>query len=251
MARDGRTIFVPEHGRGGVCRDVDRTGARHAGPGGGARYNPCVIAQLTGTVARTAAPFVVLDVHGVGYRVAVPLSVLEQLPAEGQSVTLRTHLMVREDDLSLYGFLEETELQVFELLLTVSGVGPKAALALLSALGGAGLARAVASEDVRSLTRVPGIGAKTAQRLVLELREKLAALGYERKVDQIAATGQTKARTGNAGLVDDVASALVNLGYNRADAQRAAEVALEEQLKTVASPEFAPLLRAALNRLTR
>jgi holliday junction DNA helicase RuvA len=210
-----------------------------------------VIAQLTGVVAQTASPYVVLDVHGVGYRVAVPLSVLERLPADGQPVTLKTHLLVREDDLSLYGFLDDLELQVFLLLLTVSGVGPKAALALLSALGGAGLARAVSSEDVRSLTKVPGIGAKTAQRLVLELKEKLFALGFERKVDQLATSGQVAVKTGNAALVDDVVSALVNLGYNKADAGRAADAALAEVLSGTSAPEFAPLLRAALNRLTR
>lgn len=210
-----------------------------------------MIAQLTGVVAQTASPFVVLDVHGVGYRVAVPLSVLERLPPQGESVTLVTHLLVREDDLSLYGFLDDLELQVFLLLLTVSGVGPKAALALLSALGGAGLARAVSSEDVRSLTKVPGIGAKTAQRLVLELKEKLFALGFERKVDQLATSGQVAAKTGNAALLDDVVSALVNLGYNKADAGRAADAALAEVLSGTSAPEFAPLLRAALNRLTR
>lgn len=210
-----------------------------------------MIAQLTGTVVRTASPVVVLDVHGVGYKVFVPLSALEKLPPAGESVTLVTHLLVREDDLSLYGFLEEVEQRVFELLLTVSGVGPKAALALLSALGGDGLAQAVSAEDVRSLTKVPGVGAKTAQRLVLELKEKLFALGFERKVEHLAAVDRVQKKTGNAALLDDVVSALTNLGYHKADAQRAADAALTEQLQKGGVPEFAALLRAALNRLTR
>lgn len=210
-----------------------------------------MIAQLTGKVVRVATPVVVLDVHGVGYRVSVPLSVIEKLPAGGEAVTLITHLIVREDELSLYGFLEESDQQVFELLLTVSGVGPKAALALLSALGGDGLARVVSAEDVRAITKTPGIGPKLAQRLVLELKDKLFALGFTRKVEHLAAVGQVKVRNANEQLVDDVVSALVNLGYHKTDAQRSAEYALGEALKTENAPAFATLLRAALNRLTR
>ena len=210
-----------------------------------------MIAQLTGIVARTAAPVVVLDVNGVGYRVSVPLSVLERLPPLGEKATLFTHMIVREDDLSLYGFLEEIEQKVFELLLSVTGVGPKAALALLSALGGEGLARAVGSEDERVLVRVPGIGAKTAKLIVIALKEKLFALGFERKVEGLAATEKTRRRTGSDALADDVASVLGNLGYNKADAQRAADAALREMLDAGDAPQEATLLRAALNRLTR
>jgi Holliday junction DNA helicase RuvA len=209
-----------------------------------------VIAQLTGLVARVAAPFLVLDVHGVGYKVAVPLSVLEALPPAGTPVTLATHTQVREDDISLYGFLEEIDLRVFELLLTVTGVGPKAALGLLSALSADELARAVGGEDVRTLTRVPGIGAKTAQRMVLELRDKLTALGFERRVEAFASRQNVKQKDVGQAVIEDVVSALINLGYNKTEAQRAADVALEEKLKTGPVPEFAVLLRGALNRLT-
>ncbi len=212
-----------------------------------------MIAQLTGLVARVATPFVVLDVSGVGYKVAVPLSTLERLPAPGspEKVTLLTHMLVREDDLSLYGFSEELELKVFELLLTVQGVGPKVALALLSALGGAGLAQTVGAEDVRGLSKVPGIGAKTAQRLILDLKDKLFALGFERRVEGLAATGRVVAKSGNAQLLEDVLSALMNLGYNKGEAQKAADAALDEALKTEPSPQFPLVLRAALNRLTK
>lgn len=210
-----------------------------------------MIAQLTGKVVRVATPVVVVDVNGVGYRVSVPLSVIEQLPADGSPVTLITHMIVREDDLSLYGFLEESDQQVFELLLTVSGVGPKVALALLSALGGDGLARVVSSEDVRAITKTPGIGPKLAQRLVLELKDKLAAYGFSRKVEHLATAATVKVRSANDQLLDDVSSALINLGYNKNDALKAAELSLTEALKTDNSPQFATILRAALNRLTR
>ena len=123
-----------------------------------------MIAQLRGHVVRVAAPTLVLDVNGVGYRVSVPASVLENLPTDGTPLTLITHMQVREDDMSLFGFLDDQELEVFNLLLSVSGVGPKASLAMLSALGSVGIAKAVAGEDVRTLTKVPGIGTRTAQR---------------------------------------------------------------------------------------
>lgn len=205
-----------------------------------------MIAQLTGTVVHAGAPHVVLDVHGVGYKVAVPLSVLEHLPKTGEPVTLLTHMLVREDDLSLYGFLDSVEREVFEHLLSVSGVGPKAALAILSALGGAGLARAIASDDVRGLVRVPGIGSKTAQRLILELRDKLGGLGLAAKADALAPAKSPEAKPTT--VVDDVVSALVNLGYNRGDAGKAADVAAAD---APGGTDFATLLRAALNRLTR
>lgn len=131
-----------------------------------------MIAQLRGYVVRVAAPTLVLDVNGVGYRVSVPASVLENLPPDGTPLTLITHMQVREDDMSLFGFLDDQELEVFNLLLSVSGVGPKASLAMLSALGSVGIAKAVAGEDVRTLTKVPGIGTRTAQRLVVDLRRK-------------------------------------------------------------------------------
>jgi holliday junction DNA helicase RuvA len=212
-----------------------------------------LIAQLTGTVAGATAPFVVLDVNGVGYKVAVPLSTLERLPPPGspEKVTLLTHMLVREDDLSLYGFLDELERRVFELLLTVQGVGPKVALALLSALGGPGLAQTVGAEDVRGLSKVPGIGAKTAQRLILDLKDKLFALGFERRVEGLAATGKVAVKSSNVQLLEDVISALMNLGYNKAEAQKAADAALDDALKTETAPQFPLVLRAALNRLTK
>ena len=210
-----------------------------------------MIAQLRGNVARSSGGFIVLDVGGVGYKVFVPVTVLESLPEPGQPVTLHTHTLVREDDLSLYGFLAEIDLEAFELLLTVSGVGPKAALALLSAMTAEDLAQAIGAEDVRAITRTPGIGPKTAQRMVLELRDKFARMGFTRQVDRLAAGAQVKKKDEAASLADDVTSALMNLGYNKTEAQRAAAAALDEKLKSDAAPKFADVLRAALNRLTK
>ena len=212
-----------------------------------------MIAQLNGSVAWTAdtSGYLVLDVGGVGYKVNVTVPVLTTAPAPGQPLKLVIHTLVREDDISLYGFADAQDLRVFELLLTVSGVGPKVALGLLSALAAADLAQAVSGEDVRTLTRVPGIGAKTAQRMVLELKDKFAALGFERRLTGDAASGRTsrKAEPGEA-AVDDVVAALINLGYNKAESQRAAEGAREAMTKASETPAFAGLLRASLNRLT-
>ena len=196
------------------------------------------------------APFLVLDVGGVGYKIFVPLSVLEALPPEKEKVTLQITMIVREDDMSLYGFLDTTEREVFEQLLTVSGVGPRAGLALLSKLTAEELAGAVATEDIRTLTKVPGIGLKTAQRMVLELKEKLKTLGYNTTVGRLAATDGVQKKNTNIGLIEDVSSALQNLGYTKTDALKSAEAALEEKLKTNSTPTFAEVLRSALNRLT-
>ena len=215
-----------------------------------------MIAQLRGHVVRVAAPTLVLDVNGVGYRVSVPASVLENLPTDGTPLTLITHMQVREDDMSLFGFLDDQELEVFNLLLSVSGVGPKASLAMLSALGSVGIAKAVAGEDVRTLTKVPGIGTRTAQRLVVDLKEKMLPIGL--------GAGPTTTPVGGAkpsvvaqpavhpnALIADVISALQNLGYPKADAMKAGESAHEKLQGAGVLPEFATLLRAALSHLSR
>lgn len=210
-----------------------------------------MIAELTGIVSRTSGSFLVLNVGGVGYKVSVPLTVLERLPENSEPLTLMIHTQVREDDISLYGFLEQTELSVFELLLSVSGVGPKVALGLLSASTADDLAQAISSEDVRSLTRVPGVGAKTAQRMVLELKDKIAQFGFERRVDQIKSGDSVKKRDSNLDLHEDAVSALTNLGYAKPESQRAVDLALKEMLEKTSEPKFADLLRASLNKLTK
>lgn len=132
-----------------------------------------MIAFLTGKVAAKGAGYCLLEVGGVGYRLSMSTSSLAALPAVGDAVTVHTHLHVREDELSLFGFECDAERTAFEQLITVSGVGPKVALATLSALSPAALAMAVGSEDIATISSVPGIGKKTAQRIILDLKDKL------------------------------------------------------------------------------
>jgi len=202
-----------------------------------------MIAHLSGKLVRMESTFVILDVGGVGYKVSVPVSVLTTF-AEGGQAALHIHMHVRAEEISLYGFAEANDQRVFELLLSVTGIGPKVALSILSAMDSDTLARAVVGEDTKTLVRIPGLGLKTAQRLVLELKDKMSALLFERKVDQ----SQVKsARPEPGDILDDVVDGLVNLGYNRNDAHKAAEAALQ------ASADKANIglaLRASLNILT-
>jgi Holliday junction DNA helicase RuvA len=163
-----------------------------------------VIARLRGTVAARTATGVVLDVGGVGYLVAATPAVAARV---GEQATVETYLHVREDALQLYGFASADERELFELLLGVSGVGPKVALAIVSGSTPAELRRAIAREDTARFEAIPGIGRKTAQRVVLELKEKLAAYGFD---EAPAAGGSPLAR-----------EALVELGWSLVDADRA------------------------------
>jgi holliday junction DNA helicase RuvA len=132
-----------------------------------------VIGRVRGTIARLGTDAVVIDVGGIGYEVAVPVSALVELPGVGEDAVLHTHLHVREDQLALYGFATSDDRDLFRMLLGVSGVGPKVGLAILSTMDADGLRRVVASEDVAALTAVPGIGKRSAQKLLLELRPRL------------------------------------------------------------------------------
>ncbi len=201
-----------------------------------------MIAQLTGRIAVKEINSVVLDVGGVGYRLSVPLSVTENLASSSETVTLYTHLVVREDELTLYGFLNQDELKVFEMLIGVNGVGPKVALSLLSASHADELARAIANRELSSLTRTPGVGPKLAQRLILELADRMAEISLEAKI--VALTGKPDQGTVQR---DDVMEALINLGYSRADARRAADIAISNFPLT---DDHAAVIRAALNWLT-
>lgn len=180
-----------------------------------------MIARLSGVVTERGAGFVVVDVHGVGYLVHVTDA--DRLPAPSQDVVLHTSLQVREDSMTLYGFPQAGSRRLFELLLSSSGVGPKLALAALGTLDGQLLRAAIAAGDIAVLTRVPGIGKKVAERLVLELRDKVGGGG--------AGTGDTPAvavGTGGSDDVADVREALVGLGYPAAQAQVAVNQAVAE-----------------------
>jgi len=179
-----------------------------------------VIGRLRGTLLEKQPPELVLDVGGVGYELEAPLSTFYDLPAVGETATLYTHLIVREDAHLLYGFARESERRLFRVLLRVSGVGAKMALAVLSGMGADDFARSIESDDVTALTKVPGIGRKTAQRLIVEMRDRL---DDDLRGVLPAATGTAAAEgepaPGGASVGDAIA-ALVALGYRNAEADR-------------------------------
>jgi len=196
-----------------------------------------MIAQLRGSLGDKRPNQVLVDVGGVGYLVHIPLSTFYALGDLHSNVTLLIHTQVREDAISLYGFLSAREKHLFELLISASGVGPALALKILSGMSVDDLVPAVRSGDLARLTRIPGVGRKTAERMIVELRDKLAAMEIPEDARKPVAT------TGTSG---DVVSALLNLGYD----QHAAEQAVERAGKNVASETFEPLLRGALQELT-
>jgi holliday junction DNA helicase RuvA len=198
-----------------------------------------VIAWLRGRLLEKSPTRVILDVQGVGYDIAVPVSTFYALGEPGVEVILRVHTHVREDALSLYGFLTAFELAVFERLIATSGIGPKLALAVLSGIEAAELVQAIQRSDVARLTRIPGVGRKTAERICLELKDRLP-------VAESAAAGAPAAAPEDA-LRDDLVSALVNLGYHRS----AVDKVLDRQLSTAPPPPFDAALRAALKDLAR
>lgn len=183
---------------------------------------PAVIGRLRGEIVYKHPPQLMLDVGGVGYELDAPMSTFYDLPGVGEQVTLLTHLAVREDAQILYGFLREGDRALFRNLLKVTGVGARMALAILSGMDAERFALCIQQEDVAALTRVPGIGKKTAQRLVMEMRDRLdslpAGLAAGAPSSMPAAGGE------DSGLADAV-SALVSLGYRPVDANRMARAA--------------------------
>ncbi len=176
-----------------------------------------MIALLRGRLLEKQPGRVIVDVQGVGYDVAIPLSTFYPLPEPGAEVSLRIHTHVREDALALFGFGTSLELQVFERLIAVSGIGPKLALAVLSGIEPQELVSAVQRGDIARLTAIPGVGKKTAERIGLELKDRLSLA--------IAGTGAAGLPPG-AGVRDDLVSALLNLGYHRPLVERAVDAAL-------------------------
>jgi len=196
-----------------------------------------MIAQLRGTLGDKRPNQILVDVGGVGYLVHVPLSTFYALGDLHSKVTLLIHTQVREDAIALYGFLSSREKQLFELLISASGVGPVLALKILSGMSVDDLVPAVRTGDLARLTRIPGVGRKTAERIVVELRDKLAAMeGSEGAREPVI----------SAGAAGDVVSALLNLGYE----QRMAEQAVERAKKDGAPETFEDLLRATLQQLS-
>jgi Holliday junction DNA helicase RuvA len=193
-----------------------------------------VIAHLAGTLLEKHVQRLVVDVGGVGYDVQVPLSTFYAVGEPGARVALRIHTHVREDALQLFGFSSALELMLFERLLAVNGIGPKVALAVLSGIEPDALIRAVRQSDLGRLTSIPGVGRKTAERLVIELRDRLP------KTDTVEPAG-----AGGDDVRGDILSALANLGYQRA----AADKAVDKVLRRIGTRDFEPLLREVLKEL--
>jgi Holliday junction DNA helicase RuvA len=197
-----------------------------------------MIGQLRGRLADKRPNQVLVDVGGVGYVVLVPLSTFAALDELHTEVTLLIHTHVREDALALYGFVSSREKHLFELLISASGVGPSLALKILSGMSVDELVPAIRANDLGRLTKIPGVGRKTAERIVVELRDKL---------DAVVVEAERPAASSPAGVEADVVSALINLGYEA----RTAEKAVEEARKESGSANFEKLLRAALQALSQ
>jgi holliday junction DNA helicase RuvA len=199
-----------------------------------------MIARLSGTLIQKSVTQCIVDVHGTGYRVVVPLSTFYELPEAGLPVVLQIHTHVREDAISLYGFHTEEEREVFELMISVSGIGPKLAVNVLSGISAGEWAQAVAMEDLKRLTGIPGVGRKTAERMILELKDKAVKLGRE-----TSPVGVVVFRTGEQ-VKEDALSALVNLGYKGSSARDAVERILKDAQEPLSLDR---ILKSALQTL--
>lgn len=205
-----------------------------------------MIAFIKGTVAEAFSDHVIIENQGIGYSVLVPATVLDRIPSAGTEVKLHTYMHVREDAMQLYGFLTREDMEIFKLLLGVSGIGPKGALAVLSTITPDDLRFAVLSGDVKTISKAPGIGGKTAQRLIIELKDKLKLedawdLAAHRSEEENESIGQEL-----NSVKQDAIAALVALGYGATEAAKAVRtVELSPQMSVEA------VLKAALKQLGR
>jgi Holliday junction DNA helicase RuvA len=195
-----------------------------------------VIAHIRGQILSKASNAVVVDCGGVGYELAISVATYSELREVGAEARLHVHTHVREDAILLFGFAEPAEKRLFEKLLTISGIGPKLAITVLSGINAERLVGAIRAGDHATLTKIPGIGKKTAERVVLELKDKLD--------DMVGFTVEANAPVSLGAVADDVLSALVNLGYPRPMAQKAVESAAKD---SVVSGDFERLFRAAMS----
>ena len=206
-----------------------------------------MIAHLSGTLLSKQATSVILDVGGVGYEVTIPLSTFYDLEEPGSTVHLRIYTHVREDALQLFGFRTLRERELFLRLISVSGIGPKLGITLLSGMSADEMIASIRTNNLARLTLIPGIGRKTAERLVVELREKVAALSSAQLEDELGAKPEEPPVSAEDSVRSDALSALVNLGYQRSAAEKAIDSVLpEEGEMTVES-----VLRRALRKLAR
>jgi Holliday junction DNA helicase RuvA len=181
-----------------------------------------MIALLNGTLIYKSLMQCLIDVNGVGYLVFIPLSTFYLLPEPGLPVVLQTHMYVREDVISLYGFGTEVERDVFQMMISISGIGPKLAINILSGIPAEEWFRAVAGEDLKRLTSIPGVGRKTAERMILELKDKVLKLG----IDTFKSAAEPARKAGH--LKEDALSALINLGYKANLAKDAVDQIIQE-----------------------
>ena len=204
-----------------------------------------MIAFLKGEVADMTEGSIILDVNGVGYEALVPGQLLSMLEGIGQSLKLYTHMQVREDTVTLFGFLTRDDLQMFRMLISVNGVGPRAGLSILSALGADDLRFAVLADDAKRISKTPGIGAKSAQKIILELKDKLdLEEAFEKK---LAAAGNAPEISAAAGddIIQDAVQALVALGYGSTEALKAVR-----SVKPAENMNTEDILKEALKRMT-
>ena len=194
-----------------------------------------MIAHLRGRLLAKHPNQAIVETGGVGYEVTISVPTFSDLPAVGSEVALHIHTHVREDSIALYGFLRPAEKQLFEKLINVSGIGPKLAITILSGMAADEMVGAIRGNDIARLTRIPGIGRKTAERLVLELRDKLPA----------ATGGEVPAAPTMSAVEEDVLSALMNLGYQRAAAEKAVSSAAKN------GGSFEVMFRHALGVLSK
>jgi len=201
-----------------------------------------MIAHLRGKILAKHPNQVVIETGGVGYEVSISVPTFSDLPANGSEVALHIHTHVREDVIALYGFLRPAEKQLFEKLMTVSGIGAKLAITILSGMAADDMAAAIRGNDIARLTKIPGIGKKTAERMVLELRDKLPPVTG---IEESAAPAISPTE-------EDVLSALVNLGYQRAAAEKVLATAVKNSgAKSEKPSSFDALFRAALAALSK
>lgn len=192
-----------------------------------------MIAFIKGELADITEDGIIVENSGIGYDIRVPLSVMNQLPAIGGRIKIYTYTYVREDDLKLYGFLSKDDLWVFKLLITVNGIGPKGALGILSAITPDDLRFAVLADDVKAISKAPGIGSKTAAKLILELKDKLKLEdAFEKRLTQEDAADYDKEKGAAARIRKDAIEALTALGYSETEALKAVrQVAVTEDTK--------------------
>jgi Holliday junction DNA helicase RuvA len=189
-----------------------------------------VIGRLRGNLAEKQPPHIIIDINGLGYEVEVPMTTLYRLPSVGEPVTLHTHLVVREDAHLLYGFAEKRERELFRELIRLNGVGPKLALALMSGLEVDELVRCVQAQDTSVLVKIPGVGKKTAERLLVELKDRFKA--WETVPVMSGLVMEARAGAPATSAESDAVSALISLGYKPQEASRAVSAVKEDGLSS-------------------